>query len=259
MGDEMTDYEKSCIAAAQDAAYNDKRINEEEYDKLIREKKRLEESIKDVIEKIAIMEANREAFNAVRDAIIESTEKILSPPTVFITAFTDTRERLRKLVGDLKKISDDLETTNKKFEDYGQLIEADPEMYDRSAGKNNRQDQQSFNRKRKWFAKRLEEAIALLNKLTTSIPNVTSDKIKSIIMHSNLYDEYDAILKIRTDIALSENKLRTHWYVEARAFDMLLYDSTFSGLLNNGDWKQDIERLLRCDLDIVKLLIDIYK
>jgi hypothetical protein len=132
-------------------------------------------------------------------------------------------------------------------------------MYDRSAGKNNRIQQQYFNTRRKWFAERFEEANAILNKLTTSIPNdMTSDKIKSIIMQSHLYDKYNEILNTRTNNARSENKLRTHWYAEDRECDMQLHDCTFCGLLTNINWKRDIERLLMCDSEIVRLLSDIY-
>jgi hypothetical protein len=259
MGDKMTDYEKSWIAAVQGAAYNDKLRNKEEYNKLIREKRVLEESINDVIKKIAIIEANREAFNAARDAIIESTEEILCPPTVFITALKETRKRVSELVGILKNISDDLETTNNKFEEYAQLIEANPKMYDRSSGKDNRKQWQYFNTRREWFTERLEEANDLLNKLTARIPtDMTSDKIKSIIMNSYQYDEYDAILNTRTNNARSENELRTHWYVEDRECDMQLHDCTFCGLLTNGNWKREIERLIKRDSEIVDLLSDIY-
>jgi len=270
----MTDFEKSWIAAD-----NDKRIYKEEYDKLRERKRLLEESIinmtdeekedtqnkiNDIIKKIALKEANRETFNAQRDAIIESTEKLLNPPTDFIKAVKDTRERVSELVGILKNISDDLETTNNKFKEYAQLIEANPEMYDRSSGKDNRKQWQYFNTRREWFAERFKEASDLLNKLTARIPTdmksdkIKSDKINSIIMNSYQYDEYDAILNTRTNNARSENKLRAHWYAEDRECDMRLHDYTFSGLLTNVDWQREIERLIRRDTEIVRLLSDIY-
>jgi len=277
MADEMTDFEKGWIAAVQDAAYNDKLINEEEYDKLIKRKRLLEESIinmtdeekedtqnkiNDIIKAIALKEANRETFNAQRDAIIESTEELLNPPTDFIKAVKETRKRVHELVGILKNISDDLETTNNKFKEYAQLIEANPEMYDRSSGKDNRKQWQYFNTRREWFAERFKEASDLLNKLTARIPtDMTSDKsykIKSIIMNSYQCDEYDAILNTRTNNARSENKLRAHWYAEDRECDMQLHDYTFSGLLTNVDWQREIERLIRRDTEIVRLLSDIY-
>lgn len=273
----MTDFEKGWIAAVQDAAYNDKLINEEEYDKLIKRKRLLEESIinmtdeekedtqnkiNDIIKAIALKEANRETFNAQRDAIIESTEELLNPPTDFIKAVKETRKRVHELVGILKNISDDLETTNNKFKEYAQLIEANPEMYDRSSGKDNRKQWQYFNTRREWFAERFKEASDLLNKLTARIPtDMTSDKsykIKSIIMNSYQCDEYDAILNTRTNNARSENKLRAHWYAEDRECDMQLHDYTFSGLLTNVDWQREIERLIRRDTEIVRLLSDIY-
>jgi hypothetical protein len=274
MGDKMTDFEKGWIAAVQGAAYNDKLINEEEYNKLIERKKLLEESIinmtgeekentqnkiNDIIKQIALKEANREAFNAQRDAIIESTEEILNPLTVFIKAVKETRERVTKLVVDLKKISDDLETTNNKFEEYGQLIEDTPKMYDRSSGKDNRKQWQYFNTRRVWFTERFEEAEAVLAALNTRIlTDMTSDKIKSIIMNNYHYDEYDAILNTRTKNARSENELRANWYAEDRECDMRLHDYTFCGLLTNGNWKLEIERLIARDSEIVRLLSYIY-
>ena len=274
MGDKMTDFEKGWIAAVQGAAYNDKLINEEEYNKLIERKKLLEESIinmtgeekentqnkiNDIIKQIALKEANREAFNAQRDAIIESTEEILNPPTDFIKVVKETHERVTKLVADLKKISDDLETTNNKFEERGQLIENNPKMYDRSSGKDNRKQWQYFNTRRDWFTERFEEAEAVLAALNTRIPtDMTSDKIKSIIMNSYQYDEYDAILNTRTHNARSENELRANWYAKEREDDMYLYDYTFQRLLTNVDWKREIERLIARDSEIVNLLSDIY-
>jgi hypothetical protein len=274
MADKMTDYEIRCITAVQNAAYNDKLINEEEYNKLIERKRLLEESIinmtgeekedtqnkiNDIIKKIAIIEANREAFNAARDAIIKNTEEILCPPTVFITAFKDTLKRVSELVDFLKKILDDLETTNNKFKEHGQLIEANPKMYDRSAGKDNRKQWQYFNTRREWFTDIFEEAEAVLAALNTHIPtDMTSDKIKSIIMNSYQYDEYDAILNTRTNNARSENELRTRWYAEDRECDMQLHDYTFCSLLTNDNWKREIERLIKRDSEIVRLLSDIY-
>jgi hypothetical protein len=274
MGDKMTAYEISWIAAVQGAAYNDKLINEEEYKKLIERKRLLEESIinmtgeekedtqnkiNDIIKAIALKDANREAFNAARDAIIESTEEILSPPTVFIMAVKDTRKRVSELVDFLKNISDDLETTNNQFYEYGQLIDNKPNMYDRSAGKDNRKQWQYFNTRREWFAERFEEAKAVLAALNTRIPtDMTSDKIKSIIMNSYQYDEYDAILNTRTNNARSENELRTRWYAEDRECDMQLHDCTFCGLLTNINWKREIERLIKRDSEIVDILSDIY-
>jgi hypothetical protein len=120
MADKMTDYEKSCIAAVQGAAYNDKLIYKKEYDMLRERQRLLEESIinmtgeekedtqnkiNDIIKVIALKDANRDAFDAQRDAIIESTEELLNPPTVFITAVKDTHKRISELVGILKNIS----------------------------------------------------------------------------------------------------------------------------------------------------------
>ena len=274
MGDEMTNFEKGWIAAVQGAAYNDKLINEEEYNKLIERKRLLEESIinmtgeekgntqnkiNDIIKQIALKEANREAFNAQRDAIIESTEEILNPLTVFIKAVKETRERVSELVGILKKISDDLETTNNKFEEYGQLIEDTPKIYGRSAGKDNITQWRRFNTLRYRFTEIFEEAEAVLVALNTRIPtDMTSDKIKSIIMNSYQCDEYDEILNTRTNNAHSENKLRTHWYAEDRECDMRLHDYTFNGLLTNINWQREIERLIRRDSEIVRLLSNIY-
>ena len=274
MGDKMTDFEKGWIAAVQGAAYNDKLINEEEYNKLIERKKLLEESIinmtceekentqnkiNDIIKQIALKEANREAFNAQRDAIIESTEEILNPLTDFIKVVKETRERVTKLVADLKKISDDLETTNNEFEKRGQLIENNPKMYDRSSGKDNRKQWQYFNTRRDWFTERFKEAEAVLAALNTHIPtDMTSDKIKSIIMNIYHYDEYDAILNTRTVNARSYNRLLANWYAEDRECDMRLHDYTFCGLLTNVDWKREIERLIARDSEIVNLLSYIY-
>lgn len=275
MANEMTDCEKGWIAAVQGAAYNDKLIYKKEYDMLRERQILLEESIinmtgeekedtqnkiNDIIKAIALKDANRETFNAQRDAIIESTKELLNPPTDFIKAVKETYKRVRELVGILKNISDDLETTNNKFKEYAQLIEANPEMYDRSSGKDNRKQWERFNLMRhQWFSERLEEANALLNKLSASIPNdATSNKIKSIIMNSSQCDEYDAILNTRTANAHSENKLRANWYVKDRESDMQLYECTFCGLLTNNNWKREIERLIRRDSEIVRLLSDIY-
>lgn len=271
---DMSDFERGWVEATQGAAYTDKQIYEEEYAKLKQKLSELEESIKnmtgadkedtlnkinDLIKAIALKDANKAAFFAARNAIIESTEEILNPPTDFIKVVKETRKRVTKLVADLKKISDDLETTNNEFEKRGQLIENNPKMYDRSSGKDNRKQWQYFNARRDWFTERFEEAEAVLAALNTRIPtDMTSDKIKSIIMNNYQYDEYNAILNTRTDNARSYNRLLANWYAEDRECDMRLHDYTFCGLLTNVDWKREIERLIARDSEIVNLLSYIY-
>lgn len=233
MGDKMTNFERGWVEATQGAAYTDKQIYEEEYAKLKQKLSELEESIKnmagsdkedtqnkinELIKAIALKDANKAAFCADRDAIIESTEEILNPPTNFIKAVKTTYKNLTELVENLHKILKDLNDTNDKFEAYAQLIEANPKMYDRSSGKDNRKQWERFNTLRhEWFTLKLEAAESVLNTLKTNIPNdTTSDKMKSITMSSSQYAFYEELLTTRTANARSYNGLHANWYAKER-------------------------------------------
>ena len=146
--------------------------------------------------------------------------------TRFSKAVKDTYENVSMLVRILKEISDDLNNSD---------IETD-----------------------KWFPQIQKEATELLNRLKTHIPDdTTTDKIKSIKMCTYDYNIYEDTLETRRNNAWCENRYRTQLHttscnVERHTDCMLRY------LLTNINWQREIERLIRRDSEIIKLLSDIY-
>jgi hypothetical protein len=145
--------------------------------------------------------------------------------TIFIEAVKDTYKNLRMLVCILEQISSDLQNSDIKIED-------------------------SF--------PPLEEATALLNRLKTHIPNdMTTDKIKSIKMSKYDHSVYEETLKTIRNNTWCENRYRTRLHTtpceNERHAECGLRD-----LLTNVNWQREIERLIKRNSEIVRLLSDIY-
>jgi len=145
--------------------------------------------------------------------------------TIFIEAVKDTYKNVITLVRILEEISDDLKNSDIKI--------------------------------RYWYPP-LEEATALLNRLKTHIPNdTTTDKIKSIKMSKYDHSVYEETLKTIRNNTWCENRYRTRLHTTPCENERHT-ECGLRNLLTNVDWQREIERLIKHNLEIVKLLIDIY-